>query len=254
LRQVGSTYGDVSEIDGITTALTFALNLFFPIGNIFRACILGLNVSEVACSGGTVYPPHSIYAYGGPILYLVIQCFVFLGILIWLEKARALPRFTKRSGAAERDVDSEKSAAYVSEEVQKEKSRVETSETDLLRVLNLTKSFGDNVAVDNVTLGLGESDVMALIGPNGAGKSTLVNLIRADLYPDSGKVYLRGEDAYSASAQKYLGGKPPYTSFIRNIPNVYLSSLPAIRRPGSPRHQGASPVLRQNQGHQGRQA
>ena len=94
-------------------------------------------------------------------------------------------------------------------EVEDEKNRVETSESDLLRVLHLTKIFGSNVAVDDISFGIGEGEILAFLGPNGAGKSTTINILRGELLPDHGRVLLQGIDMVNERrlGQKYLGGK-----------------------------------------------
>jgi len=177
-----------------------------PAGNVFRALLLGMNVMQVGCRDGRPISPGSIYAYGGPILYLVLQAVALLLLVIWVEGDIALCR--RKGAPTARSNDAEKPAAAArSDQAESEASRVENTETDLLRVLHVSKSFGHNKAVDDVTLGLPESDVMALIGPNGAGKSTLVNLIQSGLSPDSGRVLLKGGDARTRSAQKHLGGE-----------------------------------------------
>lgn len=84
--------------------------------------------------------------------------------------------------------------------------RVEGTDTDLLRILHLSKRFGSNQAVDDVTLGLPQSEVLALLGPNGAGKSTLVNMIQSDLSADSGQAFLCGDDSRTRIAQTHFGG------------------------------------------------
>lgn len=192
-------------MDKITLGITYGLNLILPIGNMFRALLLGLNVLQVGCKDGQNTLPGSIYAYGGPILYLVVQVAVLLLVIVWIEGDLALFR---RKGKMTRRQDSEKDATALSEEVEAERVRVENSESDLLRALHVSKSFGSNKAVDDVTLGLPESDVMALIGPNGAGKSTLVNLVQSELSADHGRILLKGEDARTRGAQRFLGGKP----------------------------------------------
>ena len=62
----------------------------------------------------------------------------------------------------------------------------------LLEVENLTKRFGGLVAVDRVTFGVEEGEILALIGPNGAGKTTVFNLITGIYRPDEGDVRLEG--------------------------------------------------------------
>lgn len=60
----------------------------------------------------------------------------------------------------------------------------------VLAVHDLTKRFGNLVAVDGVTLEIAQGTVTALIGPNGAGKTTLFNLMTGALHADRGSVRL----------------------------------------------------------------
>ncbi|OHW95536.1 ABC transporter [Colletotrichum incanum] len=201
---VPNAFIDVAEVDDVMTATTFALNLFFPIGNVFRSVAFGLNAMEISCKDGAIVSASSIHAYGGPALYLVIQITALLGILIWLER----DHLSRKVGAVKHSpsaADSEKSPDFPGDGVKIEKVRVAEATEDPLRTLHLTKSFGKKLAVDDVTLGIGKGEVLALIGPNGAGKSTLINLIRGELSPDYGNGYLCGEDTKSGSAQKHLG-------------------------------------------------
>ena len=61
----------------------------------------------------------------------------------------------------------------------------------ILRVKNLSKSFGGVKALDNVSFDLLEGEIMGVIGPNGSGKTTLVNTITGFVKPDSGEVSFR---------------------------------------------------------------
>jgi ABC-2 type transport system ATP-binding protein len=63
----------------------------------------------------------------------------------------------------------------------------------VLKILGLTKSFGDLVAVNGLSLEVYSGEVFGLLGPNGAGKTTTINLISGLLKPDAGEVYLQGE-------------------------------------------------------------
>ena len=63
----------------------------------------------------------------------------------------------------------------------------------LLELDELSRRFGGLVAVDRVTMRVGEGEVRAVIGPNGAGKSTLFNLITGVLKPTQGSVRFAGE-------------------------------------------------------------
>lgn len=64
----------------------------------------------------------------------------------------------------------------------------------ILKVNNLTKSFGGLVAIKNVTFGVSPGEILGLIGPNGAGKTTLLNLICGIYRPDRGAIMFKNEN------------------------------------------------------------
>ena len=66
--------------------------------------------------------------------------------------------------------------------------------TTLLATRQLTKSFGDNRAVNAVDFHVNTGEVLALIGSNGAGKTSLVNLVSGLLRPDSGQIIFDERD------------------------------------------------------------
>jgi ABC-type Fe3+/spermidine/putrescine transport system ATPase subunit len=59
-----------------------------------------------------------------------------------------------------------------------------------VRVVNLTKKFGNIVALDNVTLTIHDKEYFSLLGPSGCGKTTLLRLIAGLIEPDSGEIYI----------------------------------------------------------------
>jgi branched-chain amino acid transport system ATP-binding protein len=64
----------------------------------------------------------------------------------------------------------------------------------ILETRGLTKKFGANVAVSDVSLAVEAGIIHCIIGPNGAGKTTLFNLLTKDLQPSSGTMLLAGQD------------------------------------------------------------
>lgn len=61
-----------------------------------------------------------------------------------------------------------------------------------IEIKNLSKSFGKNQALSDVTLTLKENCIYGLLGRNGAGKSTLMNIINNRIFADSGEVLVDG--------------------------------------------------------------
>ncbi len=64
----------------------------------------------------------------------------------------------------------------------------------ILKLDNLTRSFGSLKAVDGVQLEVAAGEAVGIIGPNGAGKSTLFNLITGLQKPDTGSIRFDGQD------------------------------------------------------------
>jgi ABC-2 type transport system ATP-binding protein len=63
-----------------------------------------------------------------------------------------------------------------------------------VEVENLTKKFGDFVAVDGLTFNVNHGEVFGLLGPNGAGKSTLIRMLTTLVPPTSGTARINGFD------------------------------------------------------------
>ncbi len=64
----------------------------------------------------------------------------------------------------------------------------------LLKVENVTKRFGELVAVNNVSMTVQPGELRAVIGPNGAGKTTFFNMISGFLTQTSGRIVFDGKD------------------------------------------------------------
>jgi branched-chain amino acid transport system ATP-binding protein len=66
------------------------------------------------------------------------------------------------------------------------------SDAPLLELADVSKSFGQVVVADRLTLQVGPADMIGIVGPNGAGKTSLFSLISGDLPPDSGEIRIAG--------------------------------------------------------------
>ena len=64
--------------------------------------------------------------------------------------------------------------------------------TDALVLKNVTKNFGDFVAVDNLSLNIPKGSIYGFLGPNGAGKTTTIRMIMSIFYPDQGEISVLG--------------------------------------------------------------
>ena len=69
-------------------------------------------------------------------------------------------------------------------------------------VHNVTKQFGDFVALDDVSLAIPTGSLTVLLGPSGSGKSTLLRVIAGLEQPDSGEVAIFEKDATALPPQK----------------------------------------------------
>jgi sulfate transport system ATP-binding protein len=72
----------------------------------------------------------------------------------------------------------------------------------VIALTDVTKRFGDFLAVDNVSLAVEDGSLTALLGPSGSGKSTLLRVIAGLETPDEGTVEISGRDATRLPAQK----------------------------------------------------
>lgn len=189
-----TTYSPVGDIDDHLLIVHFVISAVVPIGSATRALFLTVNLFSAACDGDQVSSnPGGLLQYGSPILYLVVQCFILFGLLLWFDSGSvgsSLRGLFRKDEVAPQEDQSD-------EEVVNELTRVTSSGTheDGLRVMHLTKAFKDNIAVDNMTFGIKRGEVFALLGPNGAGKSTTISLIRGDIKPsrNGGDVFIEEE-------------------------------------------------------------
>jgi ABC-2 type transport system ATP-binding protein len=80
----------------------------------------------------------------------------------------------------------------------------------MIKVQNLTKSFGPKKAVDDVSFEVGKGEVLGFLGPNGAGKSTTMRMITGFIPPSAGRVSVCGFDVVDRAidAKRKIGYLP----------------------------------------------
>ena len=96
------------------------------------------------------------------------------------------------------------------------------SNESIISVQNLTKTFGDFTAVDDITFDIKKSEIFGLLGPNGSGKSTTLKMILGLITPDSGSVNVLGidvqKDAVAVKQQVgYVPESPRLYEFLTGI-------------------------------------
>lgn len=77
----------------------------------------------------------------------------------------------------------------------------------MIEVRNLTKKYGNTIAVDNISFSIQKGEIVGLLGPNGAGKSTTMRMMTCYILPTFGTITVAGFDCSSDSLQvrKRLG-------------------------------------------------
>jgi ABC-2 type transport system ATP-binding protein len=73
--------------------------------------------------------------------------------------------------------------------------------TPAVRMVELTKRFGDFVAVDRVSIEVRQGEIFGFLGPNGAGKSTTIRILCGLMAPTSGQATVSGFDVATQSEE-----------------------------------------------------
>jgi ABC-2 type transport system ATP-binding protein len=98
----------------------------------------------------------------------------------------------------------------------------------IIRVENVTKTFGEKVAIEDISLSIPEGKIFGLLGPNGAGKTTLIRIINRITIPTAGTVYFNDHPITDADVAK-IGYLPEERGLYRKMKvgdqAVYLARL-----------------------------
>ncbi len=114
----------------------------------------------------------------------------------------------------------------------------EDSDSTLLRISNLSKTYPDGyAAVSGLSFEIKAGQVVGLLGPNGAGKTTTLRMVLGLIYPTAGEIWIKGQKVYPGSAAlSQIGalvegpGFLPHLSGRENL-NLYWKSIGRIQDP-----------------------
>ena len=106
----------------------------------------------------------------------------------------------------------------------------------MIEVKNITKKYGNFLAVDNISFEVKDNEIVGFLGPNGAGKSTTMNMITGYIEPTKGKIFVNGYEISKEpnKVKKQIGympeGTPLYQELtVREFIN-YMASLKRVKR------------------------
>ena len=113
------------------------------------------------------------------------------------------------------------------------KVSTKNSKDTLLKIKNVSKSFGHVQALSKVNFELYPAEVLALVGDNGAGKSTLIKILSGVYNPDHGEIYINGQSVFikNPSQANKIGIASVYQDLalvdVFNVAeNIYLGMEP----------------------------
>jgi len=103
----------------------------------------------------------------------------------------------------------------------------------MIQVQNVSKRYGDIVAVDNISFQLDKGDVLGFLGPNGAGKTTTMRIITGYMPPTKGNVYISDIDVFEdpQAAKSHIGYLPENPPLYEDmVVKEYLDFVAEIKQ------------------------
>ena len=118
---------------------------------------------------------------------------------------------------------------------------------NVIEIVGLTKKYGTNLAVNNISFSIKSGEVLGFLGPNGAGKSTTMNMLTGYLSSDSGKAMVCGFDILENPAEVksrigYLPEQPPI--YLDMTPNEYLDFICDLKNVKKDRKQHIDEIMK----------
>ncbi|KAH8805682.1 ABC transporter-like protein [Xylogone sp. PMI_703] len=198
---MNDSFGALESRADTYNIIQYAVGLICPAANLSRAFFIGLNVYGMLCGkygDADVSKRFSYDLFGSIYTNLLVQI-IFLSAylmiyeygssewfrrLIWRNHVPTRLHYIVDSGDAGTETQPEPREKNV--------TASSTQEPEILKVSRVNKFFGRVFAAENVSFSINANETLALLGANGAGKTTVINMIRGELKPDYGDIYLDG--------------------------------------------------------------
>ncbi|MBU0763555.1 MAG: gliding motility-associated ABC transporter ATP-binding subunit GldA [Bacteroidetes bacterium] len=116
-----------------------------------------------------------------------------------------------------------------------------------VQVKKVTKIFGDQKALDDVSFEIHTGDIVGFLGPNGAGKSTMMKIITGFIPPTSGEVFVNGLDIdyHRLEASRIIGYLPEHNPlYVEMYVREYLEFIAGIYDLGKNRRQKVEEMIK----------
>ncbi len=112
----------------------------------------------------------------------------------------------------------------------------------MIEISHLSKSYGEIIALHEVSFGIKKGEIVGLLGPNGAGKTTLIKIMTGYLHPDSGTALISGHNVMEETleVQKGIGYLPENAPLYPELTVQAYLSLMAELHQLDPAVQGAA--------------
>lgn len=117
----------------------------------------------------------------------------------------------------------------------------------MIEIKNLSKRYGNQLAVDNISCTIKDGEVVGFLGPNGAGKSTTMNIITGYLSATSGSVSISGYDILENpdEAKRHIGYLPEHPPLYADMTvNEYLSFMFDLKKAKLPKRPHLDEICR----------
>ena len=103
----------------------------------------------------------------------------------------------------------------------------------MLKVKNITKDYGHQRGVFDLSFNVEAGEVMGFLGPNGAGKTTTIRTLMGFIQPDHGRVSIKGHDCFrnAAQIQKDVGYLPGEIAFMDDMDGMeFIKFIAAMKK------------------------